>query len=130
MKEIARNGGNLCGQIELGGVKAAARSGGSCSGGRELGSSLSPTHPSIMSNGIIRSPIHRVVVNEVKDRFTVAMFLTPNPDKEIGPIEQLVTESRPKSYKPVKNYPDIFFQYYQKGRRPIEASKIQLCEHE
>ncbi|KAL1299182.1 hypothetical protein HN51_043601 [Arachis hypogaea] len=84
----------------------------------------------IMSNGIFRSPIHRVVVNEEKDRLTIAMFFTPDPEKEIGPIEQLVNESRPKSYTPVKNYTDIFFQYYQKGKRAIEASKIQLCEAE
>ncbi|XLS98354.1 hypothetical protein HN51_041089 [Arachis hypogaea] len=84
----------------------------------------------IMSNGIFRSPIHRVVVNEEKDRLTIAMFFTPDSDKEIGPIEQLVNESRPKSYTPVKNYTDIFFQYYQKGKRAIEASKIPLCEAE
>ena len=78
----------------------------------------------IMSNGIFRSPIHRAVINEEKERLTVAMFCTPDTEKEIKPVDKLVSESRPKLYRPVKNYPEIYFQYYQQGKRPIEASKI------
>ncbi|KAK7352076.1 hypothetical protein VNO80_17492 [Phaseolus coccineus] len=78
----------------------------------------------IMSNGIFRSPVHRVVVNKEKERLTAAMFCTPDPEKVIKPLDKLVDETRPLLYRPVKNYVEIFFQYYQQGKRPMEASKI------
>ncbi|KHN33717.1 Codeine O-demethylase [Glycine soja] len=78
----------------------------------------------IMSNGIFRSPIHRAVINSEKERLTVAMFCLTDSEKEIKPVEKLVNESRPTLYRPVKNYSEIYFQYYQQGKRPIEASKI------
>ncbi|PNY08682.1 codeine O-demethylase-like [Trifolium pratense] len=78
----------------------------------------------IMSNGIFQSPVHRVVTNAEKERLTVATFCIPDSEKEIKPVDKLVNESRPILYRPVKNFVDIYFQYYQKGRRPIEASKI------
>ncbi|KAJ1386304.1 Oxoglutarate/iron-dependent dioxygenase [Sesbania bispinosa] len=78
----------------------------------------------IMSNGIFRSPIHRAVINAEKERLTVAMFFTPDSEKEIKPVDKLVNESRPTLYRPVQNYPEIYFQYYQQGKRAIEASKI------
>jgi len=77
-----------------------------------------------MSNGIFKSPIHRVVVNAEKERLSIAMFCRPNSAKEIQPVEELVNESRPVSYRPVKDYASIFLQYYQQGKRPIDAFKI------
>lgn len=77
-----------------------------------------------MSNGIFQSPIHRAVVNPEKERLTVAMFCRPDLEKEIKPVDKLVNESRPKLYRPIKNYVEIYFQYYQQGKRAIEASKI------
>lgn len=77
-----------------------------------------------MSNGIFRSPVHRAVVNAEKERLTVAMFCTPEKDREIKPVDKLVNESRPILYRQVKNYDETYFQYYQQGKRPIEASKI------
>ncbi|KAE9604479.1 hypothetical protein Lal_00011088 [Lupinus albus] len=78
----------------------------------------------ILSNGNFWSPIHRVVTNAEKERLTIAMFCIPDIEKEIKPIDKLVNESRPVLYRPVKNYTEIFFKYYQQGKRPIEASKI------
>jgi len=78
----------------------------------------------IMSNGIFKSPIHRAVINAEKERFTVAMFCVPDSEKEIKPLDKLVNESRPKLYRPIQNYVEIYFQYYQQGKRAIEASKI------
>jgi isopenicillin N synthase-like dioxygenase len=77
-----------------------------------------------MSNGIFQSPIHRAVVNPEKERLTVAMFCRPDLEKEIKPVDKLVNESKPILYKPVKDYSKKFFQYYQQGKRPIEAFKI------
>ena len=52
-------------------------------------------------------------------------FCILESDKEIEPFERLVDESRPRLYKKVKNYVGIYFEYYQQGRRPMEAAIIQ-----
>ncbi|KAL1189120.1 Protein SRG1 [Cardamine amara subsp. amara] len=78
----------------------------------------------IMSNGIYKSPVHRVVTNREKERISVATFCVPGPDREIQPVEGLVSEARPRLYKTVKKYVGLYFEYYQQGRRPIEAALI------
>nr|AIS20826.1 EFE [Pyrus x bretschneideri] len=78
----------------------------------------------ILSNGIFKSPVHKVVTNSDKERISVAAFCIPESDKEIEPFERLVNESRPRLYKKVKNYVGIYFEYYQQGRRPMEAAKM------
>lgn len=42
----------------------------------------------IMSNGRVRSPWHRVVNQMDLDRFSVALFYNPPPEKEIVPVEE------------------------------------------
>ncbi|XP_062097736.1 jasmonate-induced oxygenase 4-like [Humulus lupulus] len=79
----------------------------------------------ILSNGAFKSPLHKVLTNSERERISLAVFYTPDSDKEIGPFEELMDESRPRLYRTVKNYVNIYFQYYQLGRRPMEASKIQ-----
>ncbi|XP_062078208.1 jasmonate-induced oxygenase 4-like [Humulus lupulus] len=79
----------------------------------------------ILSNGVFKSPLHKVLTNSERERISLAVFYIPDPDKEIGPFEGLMDESRPRLYRTVKNYVNIYFQYYQLGRRPMEASKIQ-----
>ncbi|XWS17079.1 hypothetical protein CRYUN_Cryun33cG0037200 [Craigia yunnanensis] len=78
----------------------------------------------IMSNGIFKSPVHRVVTNSERERITLAVFCIPPPDQEIQPVEELINEQRPRLYKKVKDYPSFYFQYYQQGRRPIDAALI------
>ncbi|KAJ0090688.1 hypothetical protein Patl1_13930 [Pistacia atlantica] len=78
----------------------------------------------IMSNGIFKSPMHRVVTNRERERISLAMFFTPNSDREIETVNGLVDETRPILYKKVKDYCSFYFQYYQRGLRPIEAAMI------
>lgn len=78
----------------------------------------------ILSNGIIKSPMHRAVTNSVMERNTLAMFYAPDPELEIGPLNEVVDDTRPRLYKKVRNYPETYFQYYQQGKRPIEAVRI------
>ncbi|KAL9339631.1 hypothetical protein Peur_068646 [Populus x canadensis] len=78
----------------------------------------------IMSNGIFKSPVHRVVTNTERERNTLAVFCIPESDNEIKPADQLISETRPSLYKKVKDYVSIYFQHYQQGKRPIEAVKI------
>ena len=78
----------------------------------------------ISSNGMFKSRVHRVVTNSERERISLAVFYIPEPEKDIEPFENLVDESRPRLYRKVKNYVDIYFKYYQQGRRPMEAAKI------
>ncbi|KAF8085646.1 hypothetical protein N665_0655s0009 [Sinapis alba] len=78
----------------------------------------------IMSNGMYKSPVHRVVTNSEKERISVATFCVPSPDKEIQPVEGLVSEARPRLFKTVKKYVELYFDSYQQGLRPIEAALI------
>lgn len=70
----------------------------------------------IMSNVLVKIPVHRAVTNSKKERITVVMFCSPESKKEIEPVEEL--------YKTVKDYTATYFQYYQQGKRPIDAVKI------
>ncbi|CAH8279589.1 unnamed protein product [Arabidopsis lyrata] len=76
----------------------------------------------VMSNGIYKSPVHRVVLNNEKARISVVTFCDADEDKEIQPVTELVSEARPRLYKAVKKSEKNFFNYYQQGRRPIEAA--------
>ncbi|CAN1774757.1 Jasmonate-induced oxygenase 4 [Linum perenne] len=78
----------------------------------------------IMSNGVFKSPVHRVVTNSEKERYSLAVFCIPSSEKEIKPAEGLISETRPALYKKVKDYVSIYFEYYQRGRRPIDAAMI------
>ncbi|XP_050214611.1 protein SRG1-like [Mercurialis annua] len=78
----------------------------------------------IMSNGIFKSPVHRVVTNSERERITMAMFFIPGSDQEIKPADALIDERRPRLYKNIKDYVSLYFQYYQLGRRPLEAAMI------
>ncbi|KAH7546299.1 hypothetical protein FEM48_Zijuj01G0185600 [Ziziphus jujuba var. spinosa] len=62
--------------------------------------------------------------NLERNRISVSVFYGPETDIEIEPFERLVDNSRPRLYKKVKNYGDIYFQYYQQGKRPIDAAKL------
>ncbi|GFQ01781.1 protein srg1 [Phtheirospermum japonicum] len=78
----------------------------------------------IISNGIFKSPVHRAVTNFERERNTLAMFCAPDPEKEIGPLEELVDDERPRLFKKVRDYPGTYFHYYQQGKRPINAVRI------
>ncbi|TYH15070.1 hypothetical protein ES288_A05G015000v1 [Gossypium darwinii] len=78
----------------------------------------------IMSNGIFKSPVHRVVTNADKLRISVAMFNEVEPEKEIGPVEGLIDEKRSRLYRNVKNYASFNYECFQKGKVPLEEVKF------
>lgn len=78
----------------------------------------------IMSNGVFKSPVHRVITNSERGRMSIAMFYTPEPDKEIGPEDGLVSEEQPKLFKKVKNYAETHWEYYNRGMRSIHVAKV------
>uniref|UniRef100_A0A803MXP8 Fe2OG dioxygenase domain-containing protein n=1 Tax=Chenopodium quinoa TaxID=63459 RepID=A0A803MXP8_CHEQI len=78
----------------------------------------------IASNGIFKSPVHKVVINPKCDRISLAMLPLPNPEKEIGPLKELITEDRPQMFKRLKDYGQIYFTYMASMERQINAVKI------
>lgn len=77
-----------------------------------------------MSNGILKSVVHKVVIDKQRERMSVAVASSPPPDKEIGPVSELIDEERPQLYKNVKNYLATFLQYIARSERAIDAMKI------
>ncbi|KAE8794476.1 Protein SRG1 [Hordeum vulgare] len=56
----------------------------------------------IMTNGIFKGPVHRVVTNSEKERLSVAVFYGLDPEKEIEPIAQMLNEDQPARYRKMK----------------------------
>ncbi|THG01202.1 protein SRG1-like isoform X2 [Camellia sinensis] len=78
----------------------------------------------IMTNGVFKSPVHRVLSNSERDRISVAMFYTPEKGKEIGPEDGLVDEKRLRLFKKVKDYADTHWGYYQRGMRALHTAQV------
>ncbi|XP_077222996.1 protein SRG1-like isoform X1 [Tasmannia lanceolata] len=80
----------------------------------------------IMSNGIFKSPVHRAVTNSEKERVSVAMFFSPDPQTEISPADELVDTMKSRLYKKVKaeDYIQIFLKNYAQGERTIDWAKV------
>ncbi|CAO2837747.1 unnamed protein product [Amaranthus hypochondriacus] len=78
----------------------------------------------VMSNGILQSPVHRVVTNSEKERMTLVMFCYAELDQEMGPLPELITDERPQMYKRVKNYEKILVDSYMLGNRPLHALQM------
>ncbi|KAK9697953.1 hypothetical protein RND81_08G072300 [Saponaria officinalis] len=79
----------------------------------------------ILTNGILKSPVHKAVIDKEKARMSVAVPSAVQPDKEIGPLSELIDKDTPRLYKNVKDYIPTFLQYYARGERAINAMKIQ-----
>lgn len=77
-----------------------------------------------MTNGIFKSVMHRVLSNSQKERISIAMFYNPPADIEIGPREDLVNEENPRLFKNVKDYTTTYWQYYERGQRPIHTAQV------
>ncbi|CAA0816451.1 2-oxoglutarate (2OG) and Fe(II)-dependent oxygenase superfamily protein [Striga hermonthica] len=78
----------------------------------------------IMSNGVFKSPVHRVVSDSEKDRMSVAVFYSPEVGREIGPEEGLISEEGRRVFGRVKDYADVHWGYYQKGMRALHTVSL------
>ncbi|KAK9083226.1 hypothetical protein Scep_029697 [Stephania cephalantha] len=79
----------------------------------------------IMSNGVYKSPVHRVITNLEKERFSVAVFYVPDWEKEIEPAAKLISESTPRLFRKIKmkEYGDVYFQKTSRGIRAIDWAR-------
>ncbi|CAN4110108.1 unnamed protein product [Withania somnifera] len=78
----------------------------------------------IMSNGIFKSPIHRVAANSERERMSLAVFYSPDYEKEIESLEGLISSERPRMFRKVKNYPAISFNSFHSGKIAIDTVRI------
>ncbi|CAL5046345.1 unnamed protein product [Urochloa decumbens] len=80
----------------------------------------------IMSNGIFKSPVHRVVTNAEKERLSVVLFYSVDPEREIQPAGKLIDENHPPLYKKVKvkEYVAGLYEHFSQGKMVIETAKI------
>ncbi|KAM0899761.1 hypothetical protein ACQ4PT_021107 [Festuca glaucescens] len=80
----------------------------------------------IMSNGFFKSPVHRVVTNAEKERLSLVMFYTMDPEREIEPVPELVDEKRPRRYRNIKTkeYLAQLFETFARGTLAIDTVKI------
>ncbi|KAF7094048.1 hypothetical protein CFC21_096407 [Triticum aestivum] len=84
----------------------------------------------IMTNGILKGPVHRVVTNSEKERISVAVFYGLDPEREIGPIAQMLTEDRPARYRKmkVKDFLAAHFEHFSRGERVVDSLRIRSRE--
>ncbi|GAB4852673.1 hypothetical protein Ancab_016888 [Ancistrocladus abbreviatus] len=80
----------------------------------------------VMSNGIIKATVHRVVTNSQQDRISLAVFYSAQIDNKIGPADELITAERPCLYKrlTMRDYGKLFIQHYPEGQRTLLALKL------
>ncbi|CAN1847229.1 Protein SRG1 [Linum perenne] len=80
----------------------------------------------IVSNGVYRSIEHRATVNSEKERISVATFLSPRLDGEIGPAPSLVTPNSPAQFRRI-SVPDYFKGYFSReliGKSYVDVMRI------
>ncbi|XP_074314665.1 flavonol synthase/flavanone 3-hydroxylase-like [Silene latifolia] len=70
----------------------------------------------IMTNGRVKSPIHRVATNSEKGRISIVTGIGAPPNSEIGPLKEFITEERPQLYPYLKNSADVNAKYYAAGK--------------
>ncbi|CAI9777265.1 unnamed protein product [Fraxinus pennsylvanica] len=76
----------------------------------------------VLTNATYKSVEHRVMVNSVKERLSLAFFYNPRSDILIKPVEELVTEEKPALYSPM-----TFDEYrvYIRTRGPCGKSQVE-----
>lgn len=76
----------------------------------------------IMSNSVYKSVEHRVIVNAMEERISLALFYNPRGDLPIAPASELVTRGRPSLYP----RPMTFDEYRVYIRKNGPKGKAQL----
>ncbi|KAK9146380.1 hypothetical protein Sjap_006283 [Stephania japonica] len=80
----------------------------------------------IISNGVYKSPVHRVITNSEKERLSLAVFYSPEMDKEIEPATKFITESMPRMFRKIKmkDYYEAFVLNTFRGARGIDWARV------
>ncbi|KAH6834198.1 senescence-related gene 1 protein [Perilla frutescens var. hirtella] len=80
----------------------------------------------IASNGVYRSVEHRATVNSEKERLSIATFLNPAIDNDIGPAPSLVSLQTPAKFKTISavEYLKGLFSKELKGKSYVDLLRI------
>ncbi|KAK6124120.1 hypothetical protein DH2020_042146 [Rehmannia glutinosa] len=80
----------------------------------------------ILTNGTYRSIEHRATVNPTKERLSIATFLTPKSDGELGPSPSLISPENPPKFKRIgmADYLRGLFSRELKGKSYLDAMRI------
>ncbi|KAF5943995.1 hypothetical protein HYC85_018072 [Camellia sinensis] len=84
----------------------------------------------ILSNGLYNSIEHRVTVNSVKERMSIAMFFNPKFEAEIGPAASLLNPQNPPLFKRIstEKYYKKYFSHRLNGKLFLEQMKTENGE--
>uniref|UniRef100_M0ZTU2 Leucoanthocyanidin dioxygenase n=3 Tax=Solanum tuberosum TaxID=4113 RepID=M0ZTU2_SOLTU len=80
----------------------------------------------IVTNGIYKSIEHRAIVNEDKERISIATFFSPKLDGDLGPAASLLTLQSPAQYRRI-GVADYFKGYFSRelvGKSYIDTVRI------
>ncbi|KAH9615980.1 hypothetical protein KSS87_023268 [Heliosperma pusillum] len=80
----------------------------------------------VMSNGMYKSVVHRVITNAEKARVSMAAFFIPEDECEIGPVSELVSKTHPQKYKKfdMSEFRRVYFETYAQGLRTVDVLKL------
>ncbi|KAH9604555.1 hypothetical protein KSS87_018691 [Heliosperma pusillum] len=81
----------------------------------------------VMSNGVFKSAVHRVITNSEKERTSVVAFCQPEKADEIGPVNEFVKANQPQKFRSFNfdtEYKANYLNDYVLGRSPLEAFKL------
>uniref|UniRef100_A0A0E0CJT5 Isopenicillin N synthase-like Fe(2+) 2OG dioxygenase domain-containing protein n=2 Tax=Oryza meridionalis TaxID=40149 RepID=A0A0E0CJT5_9ORYZ len=80
----------------------------------------------VMSNGMFRSPVHRVVTSAEKQRISLAMLYAVDPERVIEPTAGLVDEKRPSLYQKMiaRDFLVGLSEHFSRGTRFVDTLKI------
>ncbi|WCJ27310.1 2-oxoglutarate (2OG) and Fe(II)-dependent oxygenase superfamily protein [Euphorbia peplus] len=80
----------------------------------------------ILSNGVYHSIEHKASVNSEKERISIAFFVNPRFDADVGPATSLISPFNPPIYRTIgmENYVKDFFTRKLKSKTYLEYMKI------
>ncbi|KAL3376966.1 hypothetical protein AABB24_003407 [Solanum stoloniferum] len=81
----------------------------------------------IVTNGIYKSTEHRAIVNEDKERISIATFLSPKLDGDLGPAPSLLTPQCPAEFRRI-GVADYFKGYFSRelvGKSYVDSIRIR-----
>lgn len=80
----------------------------------------------IFTNGVYRSIEHRGIVSRDRERISIATFLSPRLDGELGPATSLINPQNPAKFKRVSvtEFFRLFFGRKLDGKSQVDAFRI------
>ncbi|GLT50582.1 hypothetical protein SLA2020_241240 [Shorea laevis] len=81
----------------------------------------------ILSNGIYHSIEHRAAVNSEKERMSIAFFINPKFEVEVGPLPSLINQQNPPLYKRMgmEEYVKGFFSRKLDGKTYLNHMRVE-----